>query len=364
MPLAPADREGGHDGPALDAPAAAHQVLYAPGSDSVTAFLLDPASGVPTLIGSYPVGSSPVQTAVEPQHKYAYVAASASDAIAELAIDPATGALTSLPGSPFMDASINQPTGLVVDAAGKFLYVANSGGDTVTTLAIDAQTGALSTAFVTSPGAGGLDVATSIALAPSGAFLYVGVSTGFCKVAGFSVDAGQLTALAGSPFTLTSAAMLQGCTPWQLVFHPNGQWLFAGDDGQGAVAWALFDTSTGKLDGQVVDVQLGTTYDSAFDAAGSHYYLASASNPIGLVALGVDADSGAQTMLAADPAPGDPVGLALDASGRFLYVTDEDKGVYAWQVGSDGSTTQLAGSPFATGVVTPQLGHATIATLP
>jgi 6-phosphogluconolactonase (cycloisomerase 2 family) len=50
----------------------------------------------------------------------------------------------SIPVAPFPDASLNLPTGLIVDPTGSFLYVANQGNGTVAQFAIDPITGALS----------------------------------------------------------------------------------------------------------------------------------------------------------------------------------------------------------------------------
>lgn len=53
------------------------------------------------------------------------------------------GSLGLLPGTPFTDISLGQPTGVVVDPTGSFLYVANQGKGTVSRFTIDPTTGAL-----------------------------------------------------------------------------------------------------------------------------------------------------------------------------------------------------------------------------
>jgi 6-phosphogluconolactonase len=53
------------------------------------------------------------------------------------------GSLSLLPGTPFMDLSLSQPTGVAVDPTGAFLYVANQGNGTISQFTINPSTGAL-----------------------------------------------------------------------------------------------------------------------------------------------------------------------------------------------------------------------------
>jgi 6-phosphogluconolactonase len=52
----------------------------------------------------------------------------------------------------FPDASLNQPTGLIVDPTGSFLYVANQGNGTISQFSINATSGSLGTGVSVSTG--------------------------------------------------------------------------------------------------------------------------------------------------------------------------------------------------------------------
>src|SRR5260370_26938732 len=74
--------------------------------------------------------------------KFAYVANDNSSNVSAYTIDHTTGALTSVPGSPFAAGSL--PFSVAVDSSGKFAYVANFASNNVSAYTIDRTTGALS----------------------------------------------------------------------------------------------------------------------------------------------------------------------------------------------------------------------------
>ena len=89
--------------------------------------------------------------AVEPTGRFLYLQNGNQGGVYGFALDQATGALTALPGSPYLTANGNA---LTVDASGRFVYVAKPSTPTgVITLAINQSTGAL-TAVTGSPVAG------------------------------------------------------------------------------------------------------------------------------------------------------------------------------------------------------------------
>lgn len=90
--------------------------------------------------------------AVDPLDNFVYVSNLGSDNISAFALDAATGALTVVAGSPF--AAGTQPSSVAVDPTGMFAYVVNAGAGTVSVYAIDATTGAL-TPISASPFAAG-----------------------------------------------------------------------------------------------------------------------------------------------------------------------------------------------------------------
>ena len=127
-----------------------------------------------------------------------------------------TGALTPLSGSPFCASAgrplLSRPWGMAADPAGKFLYVSNStpvlnGSSGVTdALAIDSTSGALTVV----PGSPFLDADSGfVTIDPSGKFLYAIAYTGlFGGITADSVDSGTgiPTPVSGSPFQLPVGA--------------------------------------------------------------------------------------------------------------------------------------------------------------
>ena len=145
----------------------------------------------------FAAGVEPFFVSVHPGGKFAYVANSGSANISAYAIDPTTGVLTAVAGSPF--AAGTAPFSVAVDPAGKCAYVANSGTGDVSVYTIDPTTGGL-TAIAGSPFAAG-DKPYSIAIDPSGKFAYV--ANRFAgHASAFSIDAGTgaLTEIGDSPY--------------------------------------------------------------------------------------------------------------------------------------------------------------------
>src|SRR5271169_5051791 len=122
-------------------------------------------------------------------------------------IDASTGALSTIPGSPFAAGfAIRTP---VIDAGGKRLHVSN--GSAVDCFEVDASTASLSEI-----GVSGTNGQSSVALALDGTdnFLYV-LDKLANQIEVFSIDtnSGGLTLINGSPFTLFADADKQNLGP-------------------------------------------------------------------------------------------------------------------------------------------------------
>ena len=123
--------------------------LYgADASGNIFGFRLNKATGVPTELGGSPLVSGPnSQLVVDPSGKFLY--ATDDDVIGSVlafAID-SEGALSPVPGSPFVIASPNgvnlntEPYGIL--DTGSFVYVALSGTNRVAAFSVDSETGSL-----------------------------------------------------------------------------------------------------------------------------------------------------------------------------------------------------------------------------
>jgi 6-phosphogluconolactonase (cycloisomerase 2 family) len=179
--------------------------LFVVGSFSVSAFTINSVTGALTSVGQ-PIAlsastlSTPGFAATTPRGNFLYVALTGANSVAAFSFDSSTGALTSVPGSPF-------PVGLgplTLTASASTVYVMNSVAGTISALAWDPTTGTL-TEIHGSPfnaqGASGGDIATL-----RGQYLYATRGNNLVlpntdAIVGFTIDsAGGLSPLAGSPF--------------------------------------------------------------------------------------------------------------------------------------------------------------------
>jgi 6-phosphogluconolactonase (cycloisomerase 2 family) len=204
------------------APTPDGQFLYgADDSGNIFAFSLDKATGVPTSLPGSPFPSGPnSQLVVDPSGKFLY--ATADDAIGSvLAFEiDSGGALSPVPGSPFLIASptavaLNtEPYGIV--DTGSFVYVALSGTNQVAAFSVDGETGTL-THVPDSPFSAG-NAASLFAMTNN--FLYV-VNAGDGTVSAYSINSGTgvLTPVPGSPF---------GSGGGTLAIDPSGKYLYLG----------------------------------------------------------------------------------------------------------------------------------------
>ncbi len=125
-------------------------------------------------------------------------------------IVPGTGALATIPGSPFTVTNGTGPSAIAIDPTGRFVYAVSAGSSfAVWCFAITPTNGELA-AVTGSPfslAAGGLFALFD----PSGSFFYMGSATGNGLV-GYTYDpsTGVLKAISGSPFST-------GTTPGAMV---------------------------------------------------------------------------------------------------------------------------------------------------
>jgi 6-phosphogluconolactonase len=129
----------------LSVPLHAQFVYDGDNTDVVFGFTINPATGALTAIAGPPfaagAGAGPVEVAVHPSGRFAYVASFTPSTITGYTINPATGALTAIEGSPFVAGST--PYSVAVDPSGKFANVANLGSNTVSGYNINPASGAL-----------------------------------------------------------------------------------------------------------------------------------------------------------------------------------------------------------------------------
>jgi 6-phosphogluconolactonase (cycloisomerase 2 family) len=191
--------------------------LYLADSGQIDGFAVDGQSGVPTPVKGSPFASgNNTQLTVDPSGKVLYASNdNGSGSILAFAIE-STGTLKKIAGSPFAIAAPTaiptQPTGIV--DTGKFVYTALFGSNGIATFSVNSKTGALTSV----PGSPFPSGAGPAYLVVAGNFLYV-VNEADGNVSGFSINpaTGVLTPVPGSPF---------GSGGSTLVTDVSGQYLY------------------------------------------------------------------------------------------------------------------------------------------
>lgn len=151
-------------------------------------------------------------------------------------VNSTTGALTAVPGSPFVFqrelcevGNASQYITKQIDPAGEHLFVVDSGNATVTVFAINSSTGALTPLPGTSTDSsvGGF---YSSAIDPAGRFLYIGSSSSFFT--GFSLTAnatgGTLPLLPGMSIQATPTPFIQASRT--MAIDSSGVFLFSNEN--------------------------------------------------------------------------------------------------------------------------------------
>ena len=239
---------GNGNGPAGMAMDSAGKFLFlAHANDSIYVFARDADTGALTVPGSsFAAGAMPMKVVVHPTHDFLY----ASDyndqlgGISAYTFDPTTGALTEIPGSPFLTQSNwPGPSGIVIEPSGKFLYVGLAGvvnaNHYVVGFSIDAGSGAL-TPLPSSPFATG-NGPLEIALYPSGKYLYA-ANFHDSTISAFAIDSstGALNPVSGSPFPT-------GTDPFALAIDPNGSFLYTANQGTNNISAFSINSNNGVL---------------------------------------------------------------------------------------------------------------------
>jgi len=258
-------------------------------------------------------------------------------------VNNSTFSLAPLSGSPFAlppGGLLSRPWGMAADPAGKFLYVSNStpvlngssGGTDA--LAIDSTSGALTVV----PGSPFLDADSGfVTIDPSGKFLYAIAYTGlFGGITADTVESGTgiPTPVPGSPFQLPVgiSCSLYPCNPISVAEDSTGRFLFvmAYDGFQiFQTVWTLsIDAASGAPTAVGSSRQFGEgpagLADFAIATSGTFVYVSVPSglnDTEGVYALRLAPATGVLTEINGSPfLPGTASGgLAVTADGKFLY---------------------------------------------
>lgn len=298
------------------------------GAASIASFQFDLASGSLHAIpnGIISTGTGPVTLTGYPSTKMVYAVNSGSNDISAYAIDQTTGVLSPVSGGPFKAGTT--PFKLTLDAAARFAYVTNSVSNDIYSYSVDANTGALSEIANSRVPTGSRPF--EVLLHRTGKFAYV-ANVGAASISAYAVDAGtgKLSALAGSPFA--TSGVPGDVTPFNggrapMSLHPNGKLLFVRSTVAKTLSVFSIDASSGALSaapGSPYPIGDGAVTHS-LDPSGRWLFVANrgtVQGPGSISAFKVDVNSGALTEVAGSPfaLSGGPSWLSVDPSGKYLY---------------------------------------------
>jgi 6-phosphogluconolactonase (cycloisomerase 2 family) len=274
-----------------------------PGANpGISIFSVNPTSGALIVAGTQATaaGTFPQAITIDPSGQFALVADGANATVLVFSINPANGALTPV-GSPVAAASNvgGNPSSIAVDPSDKFVYVTDQYEAQVFSFTFNAATGAL-TPLGSSPTPSG-NTPVWVSIDPTGQFLYVS-NQGDSTASGWTINgAGALTATAGSPY---AAEFATGGNPEVVAIDPTDQFLYVTD----------------VVESTVVGFNIAPTTGVLSPMAGSPFTVG-----------------------------GGPWGEAIDPSGQFLYTTNSYDGTISMFTinATTGALTPVPGSPLA-----------------
>jgi len=335
-----------------------------PATSSILAFAKAGQTGALSSVTSspFPDRLEGGRMAVDALGRFLFVLNPTTDGISMFQINSSTGALTEVPGSPFSSGRTVNPNmapsqlvSLATEKSGKYLYVGYTGGNfsnssAITPFAIDTAnlqltlTDQLSFDVTFNP----LQMFSD----PRGLFLYIlqglnpftGVSNGGANVYSITATDGSL-ALNGSAGSGSEGRSMASDPQGRFFYDGTGQF-------QGFVFWGAISPLDGTSNPNSQFLTLGeNNFPVAMlvDSSGKFLYV---QQSVGLVIYSIDQKTGQPVALTAPLAsPRFQLGnVVADPAGPFLY-SGSDAGIRVHQVSpTDGSLSEITGSPFATGV--------------
>jgi Lactonase, 7-bladed beta-propeller len=278
---------------------------------------------------------------------FLYAANAGSNTVSAFSIDPATGVLTSIAGSPFATGGVGAGVGVSLTATpdDRFLIAANGSSITITVFSIAAN-GSLSAVPGSPFASGAAGPLANAKVTSDGKFLAVTSAPG--NISMFSISAaGALAPLPGFPLAAIGLAGIDcNCASTQLFVALNG------------AAAARVDVFDIGLDGS-----LSRIAGSPFSGPGSNSNVAVLSPDDSVLFVSNQGSNSVTTFTVAGngsltavpgspfPAPGAlaPSGMATNRAGTLLYAADFNNVVSGFSIAAHGALTSVPGSPFSNG---------------
>jgi 6-phosphogluconolactonase (cycloisomerase 2 family) len=250
--------------------------------------------------------------------------------------------------------------------SGDSLYVANSSTSLNSVAAFQISSGSI-TKPSNSPYQLGV-APNTLAITPNNAFLYAGSAAGAVYLYAIASD-GSLT--------LQGTSSVAAVSPQAMAVDPSGKWLITAEaNGAAAVANVFaINATTGALTAQGGQIALdnGSIGQMVFTPSGtntnSNLYISlgtsAGGTPItgGVDILTFNSTTGVLTLVGNQPpkaaSTNADIGLAINPAGTYLFVTETGavagtgvnatNGVRVFSIGNNGLTSEVTGSPYATG---------------
>jgi YD repeat-containing protein len=324
------------------------------GSNNVSAYTINPASGALAAVSASPfaAGTTPMSVSTDLPGRFAYVANNGSNNVSAFGINQTTGVLSPVTGSPFTAGT--GPQSVLVEPSSEFVYTGNSGSQNISEYTFNPSTGALS-AISGSPLGASFSL-TDVSSDPTGQLIFAaGTQGNFGMLNIYSVTLNQTSPPVpnGSlQFPIQASGAGLGLKTSSVAVCPFARFAYVanmGSDNLTGFSYAF--NGTIAVPGSPFATGTAPT-GVAIDPSGRFAYVAnSGSNNVS--GFSIDSTTGAATPLAASPFPAgtNPSAIAVDGSGKFLLVTNKgDNTVSVFAIDSNtGALTAVAGSPFATG---------------
>lgn len=262
------------------------------------------------------------------------------------------GTLTELSGSPFasggagVDGGFYAAKQIAIAHAKKLLFASNKAENTITVFSIDSSTGALTAVGSPVSSGGTMSNSGSLAVDANDNFLFVG-NEGSNNISVFSIASnGTLTAVTGSPFTLSSDSGING-----IALNTSGDKLFVAQSSGNKMA-VLSVASNGTLtevsgspfsytgNGKIASIAF---VSDSLGISGAYTY-----NTNDVTSYSIDAN-GVPTVVNSLTLNNNNQCVTVTPSGNFAVVSGGDiSKISVIQVASNGTLTQVSGSPFTT----------------
>jgi len=247
-----------------------------------------------------------------------FILSGATDRLLSFGIDAGNGELLAI-------TSINDGVAgtqeVAVHPSGRYAFLINSGSHTLVTYSINPATGALAVVGTRTIGS----ALTGLAVHPSGRNLYV-VSSGNLKVYPFSFDAetAELTLLPESD---------TGAGPKSITVHPNGRYAYLANSDENTISMFNVDDVSGELVPFTAPASAPTPADAnklAIDPTGRFLFVTYPfGNSVGSYVIEA-AGNLTQTTQAEFALVATVAGLAVDPTGRQVYASDTSNHQVHW----------------------------------